>query len=438
MIVYLFSVDPVQVLRFARLDSALIVPPLGWGQMATWFPRDVVLAESAAVVFFVFTFLTLIGLWTRISVALAVFAGFYLLTVPQLFGKINHSHFLVQFGLLLACSPSGDALSIDALIAKRRGCGIPALATSRRYAAPLQAVMVLMGIYYFFPGAWKVIHLGLDWFRPSHLRAVIETTIAVGTPTHFQLWILHQSALLSIGAFFTIVFEMGWILLVIPRRTRPLVIAMGLLFHNMTSLMMNISFWGLQLCYVALVNWGGVVIFLSRHFRSVKTATEQWSRAIKDDGRSQTLGRAFPWLAGFLIVAMVLAGIGHAVNSWPIACFPTFDGPSAAPLQTILVLEVHTREGTILDEPLSYDRALQANYRWEIWQIMTRAEGCTDNFESEARARALLGLWQGVHPKIDAASATLYCDTYEGNIDSLHRTGHLQIRRVGVQAMAAN
>jgi hypothetical protein len=249
---------------------------------------------------------------------------------------------------------------------------------------------------------------------------------------------LHQPALLSIGAAFTIIFEMGWILLVIPRRTRPLAFVMGLAFHNLTNLLMNISFWNLQFCYVALIDWGAVLLFLSPRFRTARTAALQWIQATQEDSAGQTPGRAFSALAAVLVASMVLAGMGRVVNGWPIACYPTFDGPAETPIPKLLTLEAHTKEGGILNEPLSLDRALQAKYHAEIWRGMTEAEGCPGKFDSEARARALVGLWLGVHPQTDLASVTLYCDTYEGAVDSPHRTRHLQIRTVELQTTAAH
>ena len=74
--------------RFAGLDGTLIVPPPGWGALARWFPRSTGLYEAVAVVFVVAAVLGLIGLWTRFAVPVAVAAGLYVFTVPQLFGKI--------------------------------------------------------------------------------------------------------------------------------------------------------------------------------------------------------------------------------------------------------------------------------------------------------------------------------------------------------------
>ena len=438
MTIYVGGLDPAQVVRFARLDPALIVPPFAWGHLAVWWPRNVALVETLEVVFCLFSVLALVGLWTRFSVVVSVLSGSYLGTICQLFGKINHGHDMVLFGLLLACSPAGDALSLDSLLARRRGVGVPQLATSRRYALPLQAVMVLMGVTYFFPGAWKVSRLGLEWFRATHLQTLIANKVAESAPSHLQLWMLHQPTLLSIGAFFTIVFEMGWILLVIPRRTRPLAFLMGLGFHNMTNLMMNIPFWNLQFCYVALVDWGAVLTFFSSRISKTEAVARQVAQPKREDWWESITSRALPKLAMVLVAAMVLAGIGHIGNGWPIACYPTFDDRFETPEPKVLTLEGHTSGGASVDETLSYDRVLQARYRADTWRGMTEAEGCPGTRESEPRARALVGLWQGVHPETRLASATVYCDVYEGTIDSARKTQHLLVRTVQLQAPATH
>jgi hypothetical protein len=126
MVTYLETVhDLPKIGRFAALDSALIVPPVGWGNLALLVPRNIELVKMAGGLLIVCIILGLVGLWTRISIVGAVLANFYLLTILQIFGKVNHSHMLVLFGVLLCASPCGDALSIDAYLRRRRGEGIP-------------------------------------------------------------------------------------------------------------------------------------------------------------------------------------------------------------------------------------------------------------------------------------------------------------------------
>ena len=115
LMAWLMQLSLSRVLVFASLDPALVYPPTGWGRLAMLFPRNRHLILGAYVVFLVSAALALIGLWTRVSVPLAAAGAFYLMTIPQLFGKINHGHHLILFAILLAFSPCGDALSVDAL-----------------------------------------------------------------------------------------------------------------------------------------------------------------------------------------------------------------------------------------------------------------------------------------------------------------------------------
>jgi hypothetical protein len=423
--------DLPKIRHFAALDSALIVPPAGWGPLAAWVPRNAALIETAAGFFIVCTCLGLIGLWTRITIVGAVISGFYLMASPQIFGKVNHSHHLVLFGVLLCFSPCADALSVDAYLRKRRGEGIPALAAARRYGAPLQTVMLLMGLIYFFPGIWKVSRAGLNWFTAVNLRGLIARTLLESTPTHFQLWISHQPVVLVLGAFFTIIFEVGWIFAVMSRRMRPLAIVSGLIFHIVTSLILNISFWTLQCCYVALVDWGAVGSYFLPRIRNARIATRAWVEARGHNWAELNLGRPFTVVAAVFFVGMVLAGVTHRVTAWPIGCYPTFDElPPPFPPQVRLV--AHAADGKSYLETLSYDPVLQAPYGAERYQGMMMAVGCPGRLYNDARARAIVRLWEAAYHHPDVVSAEIYCDSYGTSAESAQLAEH---RLMGVVSM---
>lgn len=125
----------------------------------------------------------------------------------------------------------------------------------REYALPLRFTWLLMGFIYLFPGLSKYRFDGLRWLAP-------------GTTDHWMhlLWFqtgyrppfVHPDqipALMVAGAAFTLLFENGFILLVLFRRTRPLAALAGLAFHNSTYYTMRISFWPLQFMYVSLIDW---------------------------------------------------------------------------------------------------------------------------------------------------------------------------------------
>ena len=398
--------------RFAGLDRALIVPPPGWGVIARWFPRSPGLYEAVTVVFLVTTVLGLIGLWTRFAVPLAVAAGFYVFTVPQLFGKINHNHEMVLFGILLALSPCGDALSVDAWLRRRRGKRVPALMRSARYGLPLNFVMLLMGVIYFFPGAWKVARNGAHWFTAENLGMLISSKLAETGPTWVQVWILHHPALLTVGAFATIVFEVGWIFAVMNRRTRWVAFVVGLGFHSFTRLSMNIGFYEMQACYTALIDWGGVAVFLQKMgVMRIRVPVQRWVRGgvqMVPTGidRAATIRVA----GGAMVVGMVLFG-WSGVTSWPLGCYPRFETAKASLLRATFV-EAKTVNGQVLQENLTFDRQMENLYSPERWRGMADVE-CYGNGSPTGHSRALIELWRRTEGVAEIGPATIVCNQYD-------------------------
>jgi hypothetical protein len=245
---------------YSVLDKSLIVPPIGWSHLAVHVPRNPDLITILYVLFVAFSALAIVGLYGRLASLLASAAGFYLLTLPQLFGKINHDHNLILFGFILAASPCCDTLSVDAirnaLRTGRSGTYVSAPIQSTAYGDPLKTMMVLMGLIYFFPGAWKLGRLGIHWFSADNMRWTIARKLLEAPYINpIQAWAMRHPTLLLLGAIFTPVFELGFVFAIFSRRTRLVAAACGIAFHSLIGMLMNISFLSLQLCYVIFVDW---------------------------------------------------------------------------------------------------------------------------------------------------------------------------------------
>jgi hypothetical protein len=259
-------------LSYSGLDKSLISAPMGWSHMAAYLPRSHGLILVLYGLFLVFGALAIVGYYGRFACLLASSLGFYLLTLPQLFGKVNHDHNLILFGFILAVSPCCDTLAVDAIRAafgaSRRGILMASPANSTDYAAPLRAMMVLMGLIYFFPGAWKVSRAGIQWFATNNMRWMIaRKLLEEQNVTALQAWVMHHPFLLFFGAALTPMFEMGFVFAILPRATRPYAAACGLAFHNLIGLLMNISFVSLQACYVIFVDWTRVFSRIASRLR---------------------------------------------------------------------------------------------------------------------------------------------------------------------------
>jgi hypothetical protein len=311
----LSSPDVWTAVQYAELPLELRRPPLGWG----WVPIDPTAARIAQVLLIGSGSCALLGLFTRISASLATLSALYLLGLPQLVGTVRHYHHLVWFAAILAVSPSGDALSLDA---RRKPIALrPPIA----YALPLRFAWALVACIYFFPGIWKWKAAGWEWALSDNLRNQMRWK-----------WLQYDwlplvridrlPRLCRAAALATMVLEISFPLALLFRRARLVVVAIAVAFHLGTSALMHISFPSLWLTYVMFVPWRR-----------------------KPDAPPSGAARIIPTLVvGTLLVGgAVWTGFRGSVQGWPFACYPTFQhlAPDTMPG---LVVDLVSVDGTVL------------------------------------------------------------------------------------------
>jgi predicted DCC family thiol-disulfide oxidoreductase YuxK len=361
---------------------------------------------------------------------------------------------------------------------------------------------------YFFPGAWKVARWWGNWFTSQNMYLLISGKLSEIEATPIRLWVLSHPWALMAGAIVTVLFEVGFIFLLLGKRIRPLGIAVGLAFHNVTALLMGITFFSLQVAYAVLVDWSGILSWIGRH-RKLEPITilydphcklcrrtmgvlssidwldllkpapnsqpETWTPELRDLVGDQDISNRFAaadaprhllnfgydayieiarrlpllwWFAPIMRLApvrsvgevtyervansrtcsfrdkaehrgityiggsagmlmkmfsavvlfgMVLTGVGHRINAWPLACFPTFDNP---PYVTRRLLHVDAKDvnGHVYSWDLNFDAKLGHLFGTERWQGMLDRCVQGDSYTTSGRCRAILGLWCKFHP----------------------------------------
>ena len=170
------------------------------------------------------------GLLTRLS--LFLFAGGTWIFVAHLFsyGDRHHTEALFAiFLMLLAFAPSGERLSLDALL--RRPRGVRPADTSEFAVWPLKVIHVLLGLTYFTAGAAKMLHSGLEWMNGYTLQGhTLADALSRGHPV--GVWLAQQHTLAVLLSVFTIIFELFfWVSLVLPRRWIPAFLLVALMFQ---------------------------------------------------------------------------------------------------------------------------------------------------------------------------------------------------------------
>ncbi len=176
----------------------------------------------------------LVGFFTRAS--LLVFALGTWIFVAHLFsyGDRHHTEALFCiFLLLLALAPSGERLSVDALIRGRRRvgevtAGPPGMSDMAIW--PLKVLHVLFALTYFTAGMSKLVHSGFRWLNGYTLQGhTFGDAIERGHP--IGVWLAQQHEIAVALSVFTILLEVFFFVSLFLPRQAPLFILAALAFQ---------------------------------------------------------------------------------------------------------------------------------------------------------------------------------------------------------------
>ncbi len=310
-------------------DAPTVAPDL-LGFVLVELPRGQTAMQIVAAGLALSTLAGALGFKTRWAMAGVLLFGAYHFGVPQIFGKVDHNHHILWVSLVLALAPCGDALSLDS-----RG---RAPARSPKYGFPLRVIWILLGLAYFFAGLWKLLLVGPAWAAPRNMSGIMWSEWTARGGYEPIVDISANRLLLTAGGVMTLAVELGFVLLVIHKRTRWLAILGGIGFHLGVGITIGIWFVDLPFFYVALVDWASLVRKVRGRAPGVPSTDSTPPRWIE--------GAA----CGALLIAVVLAGSDRIIDGWPVASYPDF----AYQAKVISVLDV-TLDGAPVAEAGTVD-----------------------------------------------------------------------------------
>lgn len=315
VVVVLLSPELHAARRLVAEPSGFVFVPEGMRLLARvpWTPS---LAHALYVVALSSGATALLGFAARASMLAFTLSAGLLFSLSQRQGAVLHDMHLFWLTALLAASPCGDALSVDAW-------GEPVPPRSLRYGVPAAFARALLGAVYLFPGLHKLVASGLAWASPTNLTGHLWAKwLEHGTTASFR--IDEHPWLLAAGGVFVLVFELSFgVLALASRTTRAVAIASGLVFHAATQALFFIPFPSLWACYVVLLDP---------------------RRGGEDPDDRPPLASSV--LVGALLLSLVLVqGVRGHTQAWPFACYPTFEHMQPAHIPD-LVVEVVEPDGT--------------------------------------------------------------------------------------------
>lgn len=311
------------VVWLSQLPRELMIPLAGYKNIVSFIPVDKTCAYFAKIFFLLFCFLSMIGLFTRLSILITILLSLYVLGIPQFFGKVYHYHHLIWFSTILLFSQCSDRLSVDFYLklSKLKEKGTTNL-VSITYALPIRFVWLLLGIIYFFPGFWKLCDCGCDWFLTDNVKNHLYqswTRIESFTPI-FR--IDNYPFLYKSFGLITILFEISFIFLILSPKLRKFAIVGGILFHLSTYVFMGVSFWYLLACYTSFIDFPKSFV------------------AKLQSKNVNNLNQLVIVVGSLLLIFNTICGI-HKIESWPFSNYPTFSFIQSPIKDSILITTIN-------------------------------------------------------------------------------------------------
>jgi len=263
--------------------------------------RNASLAHALAVLDLVLIVLALLGIWTRWTLGLATVVSVYVFGLIQNQGKVDHFHHVVWFMALLAAGPSGHVLSVDAIVRSIRTADrgiVERPAPPRAALWTLRYTWLLLGLLYLSAGLPK-LHAALvgEWSGVESLRNLLWSKwfeLYLYEPGFEQLPRVDMlpSSILQMASVGTILFELGFIALILFRPLRPALALAGLGFHLGNGLLLHIRFDSLLWAYVCLFDWVAMGRAVADHLRRAPLV-------VLYDGQCRVCRRAIALLRAF-------------------------------------------------------------------------------------------------------------------------------------------
>jgi hypothetical protein len=213
----------------AGQPAALFRPPLFLRWLDQMPSERVIL--TLHLVGLVAAVLALIGRKVRVTFAVAWLCFVVLEGLIDSRVKISHNQVL----LILACVPVLLAPAVSSWKDRRR---------SVAFGWPVQAALVVLASAYFFTGLGKVLKSGWSWVASDNLRWVLAAGVRSDKPPTDGIaqFVVDHPGLAHLVAFGAIAIELGFVLVVFVRRSRPWFALGSVAIHVGTYLCLGLEY----------------------------------------------------------------------------------------------------------------------------------------------------------------------------------------------------
>ncbi|MDA9121142.1 hypothetical protein N9J52_03810 [Flavobacteriales bacterium] len=387
-----YSLAMFRILFFSFMAFMYVMSFPGWGGMfigqmeivpplyTAWFwnniPVEINLYYSVCYLNAFVALLLAFGFQTRLLLLLHAVLCFYVVTMPNVFGKIWHIQIMIWISWIMALSPCSDVLSIDALLKP--------VSRDKPYNFYLKIIWLHFGLIYFFAGFYKLWISGFDWALTDSMVNQLRLEWFEHYDKVPTIRIDKYPAFLMFSGLLVIVFELVFWLMIGARKLRFIAVIAGLFMHRAIEKFLYISFFSvLEVFYIVFIPW-------NKLFQIVGLVEKQ----------NYSLVFPFEWKLKYVIPVLVLVcnfcfGVLN-INSFPFSVYPVY--------------------ASIVPDTVQYFSFVPVNEEMDVWN-----EGKLSGFRWENFTRDqydVISSWES-SGKLDTARVMHHWNLWKNGVSSL-------------------
>lgn len=209
----------------ARVPDSLYVPISGLVPFRS--PPSVTVIVAVQAIGVVGGVLAATGRRPRVTLPIAWVALFALAGLRSSLGKILHNDVLLLLAALpfLAAPDTEDDEPVSGW--------------------PVRTAMVMIALTYWYIGAQKLVHSGIDWVTGPNMRWILYSAASEGRAFSREpaLFIADRPWLATASAAFLLGMELVFPIVLVWRRSRPVMVAAAFLLHAGTWVLLGLDYW---------------------------------------------------------------------------------------------------------------------------------------------------------------------------------------------------
>jgi hypothetical protein len=322
-----------RMLPTVSLDSKVSLPLIGW--LIEIIPVNAQLYTGFLIFGMVCCLFIVIGFRTRFFLILNAICVFYIVAVPNFFGKLWHEQFVIWITWFMAFASCYDVFSIDSFLNKKP------LIKSANYNYPVRFVWIQFGIIYFWAGFYKLWDSGFDWTLGASMVNQVQLEWVQAYDLVPSIRIDQYPLVLYLGGLLAILFELTYILFLLRPKFRWIAVVGGLIMHNLIGYFMYISFFTLlQTFYIFYIDFNVFFFKIKTKF----TIQNGFSKVSLYSGIS-------------ILIINCFFGMFH-IDTYPFSSYPSY---SAIIPDQVKIIDFRSKK---LNKTV-HQIGLENHFRWE-------------------------------------------------------------------------